>query len=123
MNCKSLSERWSSIQMGIRFDKKVWDRSGWHHVPDTGLGMDVLMFGFDSVSRNTFIRKLPKSYKYFTKVMKGIVLEGYGDFSAYNCDRRLTIFPLIFNFFHRNPTNDTHYFATFLQTFLTTWLI
>lgn len=72
--------------MGIRFDKDVWDRSGWHHVPDNALRMNVLMFGFDSVSRNTFIRKLPKSYKYFTEVMKGIVLEGYEDFNACNCD-------------------------------------
>lgn len=35
------------------------------------------MFGFDSISRNSFIRKLPNSYAYFTNVLGGIVLKGY----------------------------------------------
>ena len=40
-------------------------------------GMNVLMFGFDSMSRMTWIRNLPKTYEYFTKHLDGIVLEGY----------------------------------------------
>ena len=39
--------------------------------------LNVFMFGYDSVSRNTWKRKLPKSHKYVTKVLGGIVLEGY----------------------------------------------
>lgn len=35
------------------------------------------MFGFDSLSRNAFIRKLPKSYEYLTKVLNADVLKGY----------------------------------------------
>lgn len=35
------------------------------------------MFGFDSLSRNTFIRKLPKSYKYLKEELDLQVLEGY----------------------------------------------
>lgn len=35
------------------------------------------MMGFDSLSRNAFIRKLPKSYDYLTKVLEADVLKGY----------------------------------------------
>lgn len=35
------------------------------------------MLGFDSLSRNAFIRTLPKSYKYLTDQMQADVLEGY----------------------------------------------
>ena len=34
------------------------------------------MFGFDSVSRMTFMRFLPKSYSYFISTLGGIVLKG-----------------------------------------------
>lgn len=37
---------------------------------------NILMFGFDSLSKNTFIRKLPKSYKVFTEELHGHILEG-----------------------------------------------
>jgi hypothetical protein len=42
----------------------------------THLGYNVLMFGFDSVSRMTFMRFLPKSYSYLIKELGGIVLKG-----------------------------------------------
>lgn len=35
------------------------------------------MMGFDSLSRNAFIRKLPKAYDYLTKVLNADVLKGY----------------------------------------------
>lgn len=38
---------------------------------------NVLMFGFDSLSRNTFIRKLPKTYKYLVNDLNAVVLKGY----------------------------------------------
>lgn len=69
-------EKWSSVLTGIRFDKEVWDRTGWENVPQDALKMNVLMFGFDSLSRNTFIRKLPKSYKYLKEVLNTYILEG-----------------------------------------------
>ena len=40
------------------------------------LGYNVLMFGFDSVSRMTFMRFLPKSYSYLIKELGGIVMKG-----------------------------------------------
>lgn len=62
---------------GIRNDQDVSDHFGWNLVPPNGLGLNVLMFGFDSLSRNTFIRKLPKSYAYLWQELNAVVLEGY----------------------------------------------
>jgi hypothetical protein len=42
----------------------------------THLGYNVLMFGFDSVSRMTFMRFLPKSYNYLIKELGSIVMKG-----------------------------------------------
>jgi hypothetical protein len=33
----------------------------------SGLGLDVLILGFDSLSHMTYRRKLAKTYKYFTE--------------------------------------------------------
>ncbi|XP_069105006.1 uncharacterized protein [Argopecten irradians] len=41
------------------------------------MGLNVLMLGFDSVSRMTWLRKLPKSRQYFREALGGIELEGY----------------------------------------------
>ena len=41
------------------------------------LGLNVLMIGFDSVSRLTWMRNLPKTYDYLVKVLGAVVLEGY----------------------------------------------
>ncbi|XP_039296130.1 uncharacterized protein LOC111050348 isoform X2 [Nilaparvata lugens] len=70
-------KRWSNLMAGARHDQDVLDQSGWEKLPDKTLKLNVLMFGFDSLSRNTFIRKLPKSYDYLTKALKSIVLKGY----------------------------------------------
>lgn len=40
-------------------------------------GVNVIMMGFDSLSRNAVIRKLPKAYDYLTKVLHADVLKGY----------------------------------------------
>ena len=39
--------------------------------------MNVLVWMFDGVSRNFFIRNVPKTWEYMTKVMKGTVFENY----------------------------------------------
>ncbi|XP_067648400.1 uncharacterized protein [Eurosta solidaginis] len=38
---------------------------------------NILMFGFDSISRNAFQRKLPKTYSYLVQELKAVVLKGY----------------------------------------------
>ncbi|KAJ3655287.1 hypothetical protein Zmor_014422 [Zophobas morio] len=75
--CKSSNSQWSSTLTGIRLDQSVWTRANWNNLPPTATKFNVLMFGFDSISRNSFIRKLPKSYDYLTKILHGDVLQGY----------------------------------------------
>ena len=57
-------------------NRKQKERRILHFTSDSP-GMNVLMFGFDSMSRMTWMRNLPKTYEYFTKHLEGIVLEGY----------------------------------------------
>ncbi|GJQ86031.1 hypothetical protein Trydic_g14975, partial [Trypoxylus dichotomus] len=78
VKCTSFDNtKWQSVLTGIRLNREIWDRSGWGYVPKNGLMLNVLMFGFDSLSRNTFIRKLPKSYDYLSNYLRGLVLQGY----------------------------------------------
>lgn len=35
------------------------------------------MYGFDSLSKNAFIRKLPKTYEFLTQHLNGDILQGY----------------------------------------------
>ena len=51
-------------------------RHVWNPMVKTHLGYNVLMFGFDSVSRMTFMRFLPKSYSYLIKELGTIVMKG-----------------------------------------------
>lgn len=69
----SLSYRyWSGIVYGIR---RVLKRDQiYKHDP---FHINVLMYGFDSLSKNAFIRKLPKTYDFLTQQLKGDVLQGY----------------------------------------------
>ena len=65
---------YENVNSGVRFvpefHKKKTNTS-------SGLGLDVLILRFDSLSHMTYIRKLKKTYKYFTEVLKGSVLNGY----------------------------------------------
>lgn len=64
---------WKGILTGIR--KEAHERA----LPDVTkeLPFNVIMFGFDSLSRNAWIRKLPKAYKYMTKHLNADILQGY----------------------------------------------
>lgn len=76
VSCTSPVKEWSATLTGIRLDSKVWETTSWDFIPDDAIKLNVLMFGFDSLSRNTFIRKLPRSYEYLTKILNAIVLKG-----------------------------------------------
>lgn len=75
--CKSASSKWSTVLTTIRKNDTLWRESSWDKIPDEALKMNVLMFGVDSVSRNLFMRKLPQTFNYITKSLKGLVLKGY----------------------------------------------
>lgn len=67
---------YSNIHSGIAYESTLHFRHKWLPMPKKALGYNVLMFGFDSVSRMSWIRMLPKSYRYMIK--EGfIVLKGY----------------------------------------------
>ncbi|KAJ8960982.1 hypothetical protein NQ318_020286 [Aromia moschata] len=74
--CTSQDKKWSATLTGIRMQGDIYDGSNWKNLPRNALKMNVLMFGFDSLSRNAFIRKLPRSYEYLTKILNGTVLQG-----------------------------------------------
>jgi len=46
-------------------------------LPDTALKLNIIMFGFDSVSRMTWMRNLPKSYEYLVNKLGAVVMKGY----------------------------------------------
>lgn len=67
---------YSNIHSGIAYESSLHMRHIWNPLPQQALGYNVLMIGFDSVSRMSWIRMLPKTYEYMLK--EGfIVLKGY----------------------------------------------
>ncbi|XP_050426970.1 uncharacterized protein LOC126837189 [Adelges cooleyi] len=78
VHCKSGNGKtsWESRMAGIRLDDDVMERTGWDHVPEDGLRLNVLIIGLDSVSHMMVQRKLPKIYAKL-KSMGAYVLEGY----------------------------------------------
>ena len=78
VKCESKNGKgWHSIMAGVKDDPEAKEKSKWEDVTNSALKLNVLMFGFDSLSRNTFIRKLPKTYQYLKEYLGTLVLEGY----------------------------------------------
>nr|XP_022342983.1 uncharacterized protein LOC111136430 [Crassostrea virginica]XP_022342984.1 uncharacterized protein LOC111136430 [Crassostrea virginica] len=69
--------KYSNVHTTVAYKKEVHDRVNKASYDDLYMPLNVLMFGFDSVSRNTWLRTLPKTHKYFTEELKGVVLKGY----------------------------------------------
>ncbi|XP_015587681.1 uncharacterized protein LOC107264194 isoform X2 [Cephus cinctus] len=77
VKCESQNgNQWYSVLAGVQDDPKA-KLDTWDNVPKNALKLNVLMFGFDSLSRNTFMRMLPKTYHYLKKSLNTLVLEGY----------------------------------------------
>ncbi|CAF3317555.1 unnamed protein product [Rotaria socialis] len=68
---------YSNVHMGIRFDPILHTRSIQKPMVKNHLGYNILMFGFDSVSRMTFMRFLPKTYSFLIKELGAVVMKGY----------------------------------------------
>lgn len=63
---------------GIAYDDRVHKRRPVPGKPDpAALPLNVLMFGFDSTSHMSWLRMLPRTHRYFTEALGGVVLEGY----------------------------------------------
>lgn len=72
---KKTSDKWQSVLVGLRRDESVTQRTGWSKLPPNALKLNVLMFGFNSLSLNTASQKLPKTYYYLTQILGGHILE------------------------------------------------
>ncbi|KAK2157322.1 hypothetical protein LSH36_193g02065 [Paralvinella palmiformis] len=68
---------YENIHTAIKPEQSVLERAKAKRLPQNAMGLNVMIFGFDSVSRLNWLRNLPKSYAYFTEVLGGVVLEGY----------------------------------------------
>jgi hypothetical protein len=77
VSCTAGSARYFNYHVTVPYVEGIHRRVEDVELPKGALGMNVLMFGFDSVSRMTWQRKLPKSYAYMMNVLDFIVLEGY----------------------------------------------
>lgn len=63
---------WNGLLTGIRKNDTVH-----HDMTHQKMPYNVIMYGLDSLSRNAFIRKLPKTHEFMTKHLKADILEGY----------------------------------------------
>lgn len=68
---------YSNVHATVKPLAKVIERSKSAAVDKNALNLNVYIFGFDSISRLTFQRKLPKTFNYITSKLGAIVLEGY----------------------------------------------
>jgi len=69
--------RWNGVLAGIRRDDVAANRSSWGKIKTDGLPLNVIIWGFDSLSRNMFIRSLPQTYQYMKDKLDVAALEGY----------------------------------------------
>ncbi|XP_023932391.1 uncharacterized protein LOC106165597 [Lingula anatina] len=70
-------ENYTNLVSGIAYNASLFARANSTPRGRNAMGLSVLMIGYDGVSRLTWMRHLPKTYQYFTKNLKGTVLEGY----------------------------------------------
>jgi len=69
--------RWRGILAGIRRDDAAAEKSSWEKVKKDGMPLNVIIWGFDSLSRNMFIRTLPRTYQFLKDHLEVAALEGY----------------------------------------------
>ncbi|CAF1076953.1 unnamed protein product, partial [Didymodactylos carnosus] len=67
---------YSNIHSSIKFDADLHMRHKLNPMVKRHLGYNVLMFGFDSVSRMTFMRLLPKTYSFLVFQLGAVVMKG-----------------------------------------------
>lgn len=75
VTCKSskTTDKWTGVVIGVR---RKLGKIPTRRTPVTS-HYNVLMLGFDSLSRNAFIRKLPKSHSYLVEEIGAHVITGY----------------------------------------------
>ena len=78
VKCKAQDgAEYKNIHSGIAYNSSLHKRHVDNPLPNDAMGVNILMFGFDSTSRMSWMRNLPKSHQYLTHNLGGLVLEGY----------------------------------------------
>lgn len=70
-------KNWTNMMLGIYYNKTVHKRAGFEKLSKKAMGINVLIWAFDSVSRMMFLRKMPLTYKFMKDTLHTIVLKGY----------------------------------------------
>ncbi|XP_043202025.1 uncharacterized protein LOC122370443 [Amphibalanus amphitrite] len=69
-------ETWNNIVAGVRKNAAP-HALPLSDLPKDHLPVNILIWGFDSLSRNTFMRKLPRTYAFLRDELQATVLRGY----------------------------------------------
>ncbi|XP_059144629.1 uncharacterized protein LOC131931792 isoform X2 [Physella acuta] len=65
------------MHAGVSVNQTIKDRLKLTKPPANGLGLSVALLGFDSMSRMSWLRRMPKTREYLVNTLKAIELEGY----------------------------------------------
>lgn len=78
ISCKDAKNRtYENIQAGIHVNSAIKERLRTTKPPANGLGMSVMLLGFDSMSRMSWLRRMPRTREYMMNELGAIELEGY----------------------------------------------
>ena len=90
VNCSAADGSvYSNIHSSVMWRPELHARYKKHLKNIASMDLDIVMVGFDSISRMTWMRNLPKTHRYFTKELGGLVFEGY-NVVGYNTRRALS---------------------------------
>ncbi|XP_059144628.1 uncharacterized protein LOC131931792 isoform X1 [Physella acuta] len=79
LKCHSKSQmaRYENIHAGVFYNETIRERLRTTKPPANGLGMSVAVMVFDSMSRMSWLRRMPKTRDYMVKRLGAIELKGY----------------------------------------------
>ena len=68
---------YNNLHSGITYNSILHKRHTESPLPNDAMGVDLMLFGFDSTSSMSWMRNIPKLHQYFTQELGAMVLEGY----------------------------------------------
>ncbi|CAL1531006.1 unnamed protein product, partial [Lymnaea stagnalis] len=79
INCSSnvKGTRYTNIHAGVHHNRTIKGRLQKRKPPKDGLGLSIAFLGFDSMSRMSWLRRMPLTRKYMVETLKAIELESY----------------------------------------------
>nr|KAI8749643.1 CAunnamed protein product [Biomphalaria glabrata] len=78
IECMSTKKKnYTNIHAGVHVNKTIKARLASNKPPAGGLGLSVALLGFDSMSRMSWLRRMPITRNYLVNSLNAIELEGY----------------------------------------------